>query len=193
MHGGRRDIARDIVAAHHVEDHIGAAAFGCIFHGFDEIVAADSRWRDSAPSATQAAHFSGEPAVAKTRAPNALASMMAVVPMPLEPPCTRKVSPGLRLGAVEHIGPHREEGLRHPRRLDETKPGRNRQGIVLGSNTEFRIAAAWHQRANPVADPVALDAQPRAPQPRRRFQDPASRAPPAAADSRPAFAECRAG
>ena len=41
----------------------------------------------------QAAHFSAEPAVAKTRAPKAWASWIAVVPMPEEPPWTRKRSP----------------------------------------------------------------------------------------------------
>ena len=38
-------------------------------------------------------HFSGLPAVAMTRAPNALANWMAVTPMPLVPPCTSAVSP----------------------------------------------------------------------------------------------------
>ena len=38
-------------------------------------------------------HLSAEPAVAITFAPNALASWIAVVPMPLEPPCTRNHSP----------------------------------------------------------------------------------------------------
>jgi hypothetical protein len=36
------------------------------------------------------------PAVMITRASQALASMMAVVPMPLEPPCTSSVSPRCR-------------------------------------------------------------------------------------------------
>ena len=38
-------------------------------------------------------HLSAEPAVAITLAPNALASWIAVVPMPLVPPCTRNHSP----------------------------------------------------------------------------------------------------
>ena len=38
-------------------------------------------------------HLSAEPAVAMTLAPKALPSWMAVVPMPLEPPCTRSHSP----------------------------------------------------------------------------------------------------
>ena len=50
----------------------------------------------SAPSARHALHFSAEPAVAITLEPSALASWIAVVPMPLEPPCTISHSPGLR-------------------------------------------------------------------------------------------------
>jgi hypothetical protein len=40
--------------------------------------------------------LSAEPAVASTRAPSALASWIAVVPMPLDPPCTRNHSPAAR-------------------------------------------------------------------------------------------------
>jgi hypothetical protein len=40
----------------------------------------------SAPSLSQAAHFSADPAVAKTRAPWATASWIAVVPIPDDPP-----------------------------------------------------------------------------------------------------------
>jgi hypothetical protein len=47
----------------------------------------------SAPIFRQKAHFSSLPAVATTRAPNACASWIAVVPMPLVPPWTRIVSP----------------------------------------------------------------------------------------------------
>ena len=47
----------------------------------------------SAPRARQKSSFSGDPAVQMTRAPNALPSWIAVVPMPLAPPCTSRVSP----------------------------------------------------------------------------------------------------
>ena len=47
----------------------------------------------SAPSLRHASHFSAEPAVMITRAPNDLASWIAVVPMPDEPPWTSSVSP----------------------------------------------------------------------------------------------------
>jgi len=48
------------------------------------------------------AHFTLEPAVAMTRAPCCLASWIAVEPMPLDPPCTSKVSP-VRACACKHI------------------------------------------------------------------------------------------
>ncbi len=48
----------------------------------------------SAPSSLQRASFSGPPAVTATVAPAALASWIAIVPIPLEPPCTSTVSPG---------------------------------------------------------------------------------------------------
>ena len=50
----------------------------------------------SAPSRSHAAHFSADPAVAKTREPLAFASWIAVVPIPLEPPCTSIDSFGRR-------------------------------------------------------------------------------------------------
>src|ERR1035437_2278172 len=50
----------------------------------------------SAPSATQAAHFSALPAVANTLLPNDLTIWIAVTPIPEEPPCTRKMSPCVR-------------------------------------------------------------------------------------------------
>jgi len=50
----------------------------------------------SAPSSRQAAHFCALPAVTITRASNALPSRIAVVPMPLAPPCTSRVSPRCR-------------------------------------------------------------------------------------------------
>src|ERR1039457_1702933 len=50
----------------------------------------------SAPRRSQARHFSSLPAVANTVAPNARASWIAVLPMPLVPPCTRMLSPAVR-------------------------------------------------------------------------------------------------
>jgi hypothetical protein len=47
----------------------------------------------SAPSPSQAAHFRADPAVVNTRAPKCEANWIAVVPIPDDPPWTRKVSP----------------------------------------------------------------------------------------------------
>jgi len=50
----------------------------------------------AAPSVSQAAHFSADPAVAYTGEPSACASWIAAVPMPLDPPCTSSDSPAFR-------------------------------------------------------------------------------------------------
>ena len=50
----------------------------------------------SAPSSSQAAHFCGLPAVASTLWPKAFAIWIAVTPMPEDPPCTSRLSPGAR-------------------------------------------------------------------------------------------------
>ena len=47
----------------------------------------------SAPRLSQTLHFSGDPALVKTRAPKARPSWIAVVPMPPEPPWTSSASP----------------------------------------------------------------------------------------------------
>src|SRR5262250_1120343 len=75
----------------------------------------------SAPSWRQAAHFCAVPAVTITRASKALPSRIAVVPMPLAPPCTSSVSPCrgrahvLRITATRHERTHPlpECGLPH--------------------------------------------------------------------------------
>ena len=107
----------------------------------------------SAPRATQAAHFSAEPAVAKTRAPKARASWMAVVPMPLAPPWTRSDSPGGEPAALEHVVPDREEGLGQGRR---PRPGRGRWGTGRHCGDRRRavlgVAAARDERADLLAD-----------------------------------------
>ena len=112
----------------------------------------------SAPSASQAAHFSAEPAVAKTAAPKAFASMMAVVPMPDRAAMDEKALARL-------AGAPRSKTLVHtvkkvsgmaPASIMESPLG-HRQGVVLGGDAIFRIAAARHERADLVADLVALD------------------------------------
>ena len=50
----------------------------------------------SAPSFSAASAFSGVPTVQNTRAPSALATWMAITPIPDVPPCTSSVSPSAR-------------------------------------------------------------------------------------------------
>ena len=69
--------------------------------------------------------------MAITVAPNALASWMAVVPMPEVPPWTSSVSPGLQAPALEHVVPDREIGLGEGRRLDHVEAGGDGQRVDL--------------------------------------------------------------
>ncbi len=71
----------------------------------------------SAPSLRQASHFSAEPAVTMTRAPNALASWIAAVPMPDDAAVHQQGLAGLEAAALEHVVPDREERLRDRGRL----------------------------------------------------------------------------
>ena len=92
-----------------------------------------------------------------TRAPKALPSRMAVVPMPLEPPCTSSVSPWLQARALEHVEPDGEEGLRQRRGLLEAQRRRHRQALHRGQRS--RTA---HSRRRPPARTPALPAPARA-------------------------------
>ena len=87
------EVAGDVRAAHHVEHDVHPAAVGGLAHRGHEVLAADSsrRARRRAPRRRRTSR--SEPAVARTRAPKARASWIAVVPIPLVPPWTSSVSP----------------------------------------------------------------------------------------------------
>ncbi len=57
----------------------------------------------SAPSSAQRASFSALPAVTSTRAPTAFASWIAIVPIPLAPPCSSTVSAGRRCATMNRL------------------------------------------------------------------------------------------
>ena len=59
--------------------------------------------RISAPSSRQASSLAALPAVTATWAPISRASWMAMVPMPLDPPCTSSVWPGCRLAVMKTL------------------------------------------------------------------------------------------
>ena len=106
----------------------------------------------SAPSSRQTSSLAAVPAVVNTRAPARAASWMAIVPMPLEPPCTRKASPAPQPGQQEDVRPDGAGDLGQRRgggQLDAGGPGQQlprRDGDPLG------VAAAGEQRAHLVAD-----------------------------------------
>src|SRR5258708_11752833 len=110
----------------------------------------------SAPRRRQASHFSAEPAVAITWAPNALPSWMAAVPMPEEPPWTSNVSPAFRL---EGVVPHGKEGLGDGCSGDQREPCRDRQRVTFVRGAVFGIAAAHYQRHDVVTEIPARHAR----------------------------------
>jgi hypothetical protein len=90
--GEAGEVARNIVAAHHVEHDIDTPAAGDALHFLDEILGAVvDRVIGADLQGTGA--FRSRPAVTMTVRPNSLPSMIAVVPIPLVPPWTRTVSP----------------------------------------------------------------------------------------------------
>src|SRR5690242_235917 len=97
----------------------------------------------SAPSLRQASHFSGVPAVTMTRAPNALPSWIAVVPIPDEPPCTSSVSPAASLP--------RSNTLCQTGGFDHRQTWRHRQRVAGKSQAIFGVTAADHERHHFVA------------------------------------------
>jgi hypothetical protein len=101
----------------------------------------------SAPSRAQAAHFSAEPAVAKTARPIARASWIAVVPMPDDPPWTRNRSPAR--------SPPRMKTLDQTVKKVSHRQAASRRSIPAGTGRAwaawsgvFGIAAAGQQRAD---------------------------------------------
>src|SRR6185436_253111 len=86
-------VAIDIVAGNHVEDQVGARIVGLRLDHGDKILGLVV---DGAVGAEFQAgvDLSCEPTVTITLEPNALASWIAMVPMPDEPPWISRVSPG---------------------------------------------------------------------------------------------------
>ena len=100
----------------------------------------------------QKAALSALPTVVITVAPNALASWIAVSPMPPDPPWTSTVSPADRWTAVEEIVPDGEVILRQARRFLHDQAVRQRQAMLRRCHAVLGVTAARRQRANPVAD-----------------------------------------
>jgi hypothetical protein len=79
--------------------------------------------------------------------PNALASWIAVMPMPL-----KEHLAGPQMNAVEDVGPHRAERLHQPAGIDEAHPLGHRQALYRRHRRVFVITVRDQQRTDLVAD-----------------------------------------
>lgn len=114
----------------------------------------------AAPSATQAAHFvaagRGEHAIAERgghldgRGADATGAALHQQRLAL----AMRALP--QLAAVEHVGPHREIVLGQRRRLDVGQPRRHRQHLAKRRRAKLGVAAALHQRTDPIARAQAI-------------------------------------
>ena len=132
-------------------------AAGQALHLLGEILRAVVDRRIGAEVAAGRAPSSALPAVAKTVAPKALASWIAVTPMPEVPPWISTVSPARQPAMAEQIGPDGEVGLRQGGGAQRVVAGGPGQRLRLGRRAVFGIGAAIGQRADLVADLAARD------------------------------------
>ena len=126
--------------------------------GLYDLLGTPESWRRfiarSAPRSRQAWHFSALPAVVNTRAPKALASWIAVVPMPLEPPTTRTVRPEKSRGS-EIIGSSQKVARRVSRTsLRRAYRPAGRLVHVPGARRRGPVREAPKQRRGPSPAPV---------------------------------------
>ncbi len=90
-------------------------------------------------------------------APNARASWMAVVPMPLEPPWIEDRLALGELAAIEQVGPDGEERLGNSRGLARPVTAGQRQRLRFRHDAVLGVAAARDERADVVALAPAHD------------------------------------
>ena len=144
----------------------------------------------------QAAHLSSLPAVTITVAPSALASWIAVTPMPLVPPCTSSVSPGCRRARSNTFDQTVKKVSGRLAASTSLKPGRHRQALADGRDADTRRsrhrrpARRPGRRAEAGRGHRVRIARRRS---RRRPRGPAGRTHPAAPGTRPCAAARRAG
>ena len=149
----RLEIAREIAGGDDIEDHVHAPAVRLLAHHLDEILDCDNRCRER-PQAFADTRLLGVPAVANTRAPRAVASWIAVVPIPLVPPWTSTSVAGLAATPIEQIGPDREKGFGIASGLDRRAPWgpasqRRRGDRILGIAPPASSAVTLSPSARP--------------------------------------------
>ena len=191
LHRGRFVIARDVIAADHVQYNVGALVAGGRFGGRDEVLGFIVNGDVGAELAAGRAFFrragGGDDARAERLGEldrgGADAGGAAM---------HQKSFAAFETAALHHVVPDGEEGLRDRRGLDHRQSA-DRQRVACLREAIFGIAAADHQRHHAVADFPALDVRLRAPRPRRRSPGPEYPARRAAADRGPGAASRPAG
>jgi hypothetical protein len=96
--------------------------------------------------------------VVRTVAPNALASWIAVVPMPLAPPWISTDSPALSWPRSNRLCQTGEVVLRQRRGVQHVEALGQRQALRRGHRAVFGVGAARRQRAHRIADLPSGDA-----------------------------------
>ena len=106
----------------------------------------------AAPRATQAAHFSGEPAVTSTRAPWALGHLDGGGADARGSAVDEQGLAGLEATALEDVGPDGEEGLGQRGGLGQVEAARDGEALHGGGDAVLGVAAARHEGGDRVAD-----------------------------------------
>src|SRR5882762_686583 len=111
----------------------------------------------SAPSFTQAAHFSALPAVENLVA-EGFHDLNRGDPDSGGPSLHEEGLAGLDPGAIEDVAPHREEGFGERGGLDRGHAFRDGQALRSGRGAVLGVAAALNERGHRVADAPSRDA-----------------------------------
>ena len=150
--GQAGEVARHIIAADHVDDDVDAAPIGDAVHLLDEVLrpVVDRRVRAELerPRAFGVAFRRSRSFAARTSCPSAI----AIVPMPLVPPCTSTQSPSAAKPRSNRLTQtvNRVSGIAAASTSDSAS--RNGQAGARRRDAIFGIAAAGDQRADLLPD-----------------------------------------
>ncbi len=154
----RREVALEVAAADHVEDHIDATALGEVHRLGDEVLLAvvdhamrtGLRAEAELVAAADGGHHAGPEGAGHLDRRGADTAGTAV---------DQEALAGLQRRTREDVVPDREAGLGHSGRFWHCHARRNRQAMRGGHHALLRIAAAGVS-AQTIADPPALHAGP---------------------------------
>src|SRR5262245_47502133 len=152
---GAADVLPDIAAAHHIEDHVGAAAVRCAQDlvceiGLPIIYGALGAKALACPALLVAAGSGEDIGAEGARQHDGSGADAGRAAM------DEKGFAAPEAGAIEDIRPHGHEGFRHGSRFDEAQALWQRHGVRLGDHAIFGIAAAWNEGQDFIADLESL-------------------------------------